>query len=603
MNDLSARQSKALKRFEKWYEKNLDRYDLDGDGVHDWIPESIAATFQLDFANLRALRKEGVLVAKKFPTEITAVEDTPTTIDLSATKLKYFGKGRDVLTVELTVSEGTLEAVGNSKVTVIDSGTGTLTLVGTRKDIDKFLNNKTAITYTGAEDAAGDGAATLSLSHVSDGVSTEIASSSIDVTDVVDVINGTEQADMLTGTVGSDSITGLGSNDTILGAEGADTMDGGAGSDVLQYFGSDAGVTINLNADGAGYQQASGGDAEGDVITGFENVYASDFDDVIIGDDDRNILFGYDGDDSIDGNGGDDVLRGGLGADTLSGGDGTDWIRYLGSTTGVVLDLTADESGFQQASGGDAEGDVITGFENAYGSDFDDVISGNDDKNYILANAGNDSVDGGAGNDTIRGGNGADTLEGGEGADVLQYSGSTAGVSIDLNEDGSGMQQASGGDAEGDVISGFEHVYATNHSDNLIGNDDRNILYGYGGDDTLEGGDAKDVLRGGAGADVFEFKADLTSGNEDRIIDYEVGTDEIHLDSSVFAELSAGALDASQFHSNTTGLAESADHRVIYDSSTGELFYDSDGTGSAEAVLFATVTAGLALNEDEFFVL
>lgn len=603
MKNPSERQSKKLNRFEKWHDKHLDMYDKNGDGLHDWIPEHLAATWKMEFSDLRALKKEGILIAHYFPTEISVVEDTPTTIDLSATKLKYFGKGRDILTIELSVTEGTLEAVGNKKVTVVDSGTGTITLVGKRNDIDKFLNDKKAITFTGAEDAAGDGAATISLNHVSDGVSTTIGSSSVDIANVVDVITGTEQADMLNGTVGADSIMGLGSDDTILGADGADTLDGGEGSDVLQYLGSDAGVTINLNEDGAGSQQASGGDAEGDVISGFENVYASDFDDVIIGNDDRNILFGYDGDDSIEGNGGDDVLRGGLGADTLSGGDGTDWIRYLDSATGVTLDLTAGANGFQQASGGDAEGDVLSGFENAYGSDFGDVISGNDDKNYILAYAGDDSVDAGAGDDTIRGGEGADTMDGGEGADILQYSGSTAGVNINLNEDGSGMQQASGGDAQGDVISGFEHVYATNHNDNLTGNDDRNTLYGYGGDDTIEGGDGKDVLRGGTGADVFVFKSDLIAGNEDRIIDYEAGQDQLHLDSSVFAALSAGALDANQFHSNTTGLAEDANDRIIYDSSNGQVYYDADGTGSAEAVLFVTLTSGLTLDEEDFFVL
>jgi Ca2+-binding RTX toxin-like protein len=292
----------------------------------------------------------------------------------------------------------------------------------------------------------------------------------------------------------------------IRGGAGADSLSGGDGVDWLQYTGSDAGVTVDLNVDpNSGQQTASGGDAAGDQIEGFEYVHGSDFGDVLNGNDDRNYLIGNDGADTLTGYGGNDVIRGGAGADSLSGGDGVDWLQYTGSDAGVTVDLNVDpNSGLQTASGGDAEGDQIQGFEYVSGSDFGDVLIGNDDRNYLIGNDGADTIDGGIGNDLIRGGAGADSLSGGDGVDWLHYTGSDSGVTVDLNVDPtSGLQTASDGDAAGDQIEGFEYVRGSDFGDVLIGNDDRNYLIGNDGADTLTGNGGNDVIRGGAGGDVL----------------------------------------------------------------------------------------------------
>ena len=44
------------------------------------------------------------------------------------------------------------------------------------------------------------------------------------------------------------------------------------------------------------------------------------------------------------------------------------------------------------------------------------------------------------------------------------------------------------------------------------------------------------------------------------------------------------------------------DDRLIFDSATGRLYYDADGTGAGAQVLFAQVAAGLALNNADFLV-
>ena len=63
----------------------------------------------------------------------------------------------------------------------------------------------------------------------------------------------------------------------------------------------------------------------------------------------------------------------------------------------------------------------------------------------------------------------------------------------------------------------------------------------------------------------------------------------IELDDSVFAGLDLGKLDASAFVANATGVATSADQRIIYDTDSGQLFYDADGSLGGAAVLFGIV--------------
>ena len=134
------------------------------------------------------------------------------------------------------------------------------------------------------------------------------------------------------------------------------------------------------------------------------------------------------GNDSVDLGGGNDTFiasSGSDGADTVEGGDGLDTYNAFSASNRVVIDLEAGS-----ATGASIGTDVITGFENAAGSNFADFLIGTDNANVfdgydgadtILGKGGDDRINGWGGADKIVGGLGRDQLTGGDGADVFQY--------------------------------------------------------------------------------------------------------------------------------------------------------------------------------------
>lgn len=380
-----------------------------------------------------------------------------------------------------------------------------------------------------------------------------------------DTVVGNDGADTLVGGGGNDRLFGGAGDDVIRGSVGADSMAGGSGVDLLSYSSDSAGVTVNLNTN-----TATGGEATGDNFVGFEGVAGGSGNDVLIGNGGDNRIVGNGGDDTMLGNGGvdrisgyggndflrgddgddrlfggagNDLIRGGAGADLMSGGAGDmDVVSYASDTAGVSINLNTGS-----ASGGEATGDTILFFEGVIGGSGDDVLIGSAADNglfggngndILLGGAGDDDMAGGNGNDTMRGGAGADTMDGNGGVDTLLYTNDTTGVTVDIN-----ANTASGGDATGDVISGFENVTGGSGNDVMTGNGDSNeirggsgndildggagddTILGSAGDDTINGGDGADVLTGGGGADIFIF-VDGDAGT-DVITDFDIGVDVI----------------------------------------------------------------------------
>ena len=322
--------------------------------------------------------------------------------------------------------------------------------------------------------------------------------------DHADLLTGDGNANVLDGRSGNDTLSGGAGDDTLIGGAGADSLDGGTGIDTADYSTSGAGVTINLTA-GTG----AGGDAQGDTLTNIENVTGSHFNDAMLGDGSANLLdggvgndtlYGAGGDDTILGGDGNDSINGGAGADSLDGGAGTDTADYSNSDAAVNVDLTTGTG-----TGGHAQGDTLSGFENITGSAHNDTLTGDGNANVLDGGSGIDILQGGAGADTLTGGAGADTVDGGAGVDWAMYSGSGAGVNVDLTT-GTGT----GGDAQGDTVTGIENLWGSDHADTLTGDAADNILVGGAGADSLSGGAGTDTAwYGDSGTGV---NVDLTSG-------------------------------------------------------------------------------------------
>ncbi|TLU57723.1 MAG: hemolysin, partial [Chlorobium sp.] len=140
----------------------------------------------------------------------------------------------------------------------------------------------------------------------------------------------------------------------------------------------------------------------------------------------------------------------------------------------------------------------------------------------------------------------------------------------------------------------------TSASEILTGSIQADNIDGLEGDDTIIGGLGNDVLTGGNGKDVFVFDTTPGQGNSDTITDFNPADDTIQLSSGIFSALAIGALDINAFVTGSS--ANNASDRIIYNTSTGELFYDADGTGATEALLIATLIGTPTLDAASFVV-
>ena len=144
-------------------------------------------------------------------------------------------------------------------------------------------------------------------------------------------------------------------------------------------------------------------------------------------------------------------------------------------------------------------------------------------------------------------------------------------------------------------------------NDVLKGGANGDILRGDAGNDRLSGGAGGDVLTGGKGKDVFVFDFGPSKANVDRVVDFDVRSDSIHLDNAVMKALGKGMpakpakLKADAFH--TGPAAADAEDRVIYDPRTGLLSHDSDGVNGKAAVIVAHLSKGLAMSAADVFVI
>ncbi len=356
---------------------------------------------------------------------------------------------------------------------------------------------------------------------------------------------------------------------------------------------SSNGDTVDLS--GAGTYQASYIDADNgpDTVTGGgagDNFYGGSGNavDVLKGSAGNDLLVGEGGNDDLSGGAGNDILRGGSGDDVMDGGDGSEDMLDL-SDGNALANFTLIQSSSANSTG-NAGGLGIDSYKNMEG---------------VIGSSSNDSINGSAGNDIIRGGGGNDTLDGKGGNDLLDFSDGTAGITFTMGLNGAGSFSAAG--LGTDTYTGFEGVIGTAFADTLTGSaaaDElrggagNDTISGLAGDDRIVGGAGSDTLTGGADNDTFVF--DTAPNAVDSIMDFNASGslangDMIELSLAVFAGITTPAgsvLSSSEFATSAGGGVTdvlAAGVRVIYDTVTGNLYYDSDGQGSGGRTLVAKV--------------
>ncbi len=367
-------------------------------------------------------------------------------------------------------------------------------------------------------------------------------------------------------------------------------------------------------------------------------------------------IYGYAGNDRLTGGEGADYLLGGSGADILDGGAGADItdggtgndVHYVNNANDQVFERTGEgtadrvitsvsyqlpfnaEVEFVQtdptvtgsaflltgsntansiiAAGG---ADVLTGLggnDELYGLGGNDQIYGDEGNDYVSGGDGADYLSGGAGDDLMVGGAGADIVLGGAGDDSYYQ---ITPDDLILEYDGQGNDRIY---TEVDYVlrsgSYIETLGTTSNAGtdaiNLTGNELANTVVGNAGTNRLDGAGGADTLYGGAGLDYFYFSSALGSGNVDTIGDFASVDDLLMIDRRVFqgGGLATGFLDAAAFLSGAGATAATtAAQRFIHNTTTGDLYYDADGTGAQAAVRFANIGAGTPMQNYDLFVI
>ena len=416
-------------------------------------------------------------------------------------------------------------------------------------------------------------------------------------------------------------LAGNSGNNILDGGVGNDTMQGGVGNDTY-IVDSTGDVVTEATSAGTDTVQSSvtytlGVNIENLTLTGATAINGT-----------GNIL-----DNLVTGNTGNNNLSGGLGNDTLDGGVGNDTMQGGGGDDTFIVDSASDVVTEATSAGTDT---VLSSVTYTLAANIENLTltgiaaingTGNILDNVILGNSGNNILDGGAGTDSINGGEGSDLYlvglaahhaaaefadTGVTGSDEVRFT-SAAASTLKLYAGDTGIEKVVIGtgiaaaavttattalnvDAT-EVTSalwiignaGANSLTGTGSNDTLDGGAGNDSLTGGNGDDFLIGGNGNDTLTGGNGNDhfVFNFAPNATT-NKDTIIDFEPGTDELQFSKAIFTKLgSVGELTAAEFWSGTA--ARDTSDRIIYNESTGALYYDADGTGAIAAVQVAII--------------
>ncbi len=269
---------------------------------------------------------------------------------------------------------------------------------------------------------------------------------------------------------------------------------------------------------------------------------------------------------------------------TLPGGNND---LVLGSDFATTMDGLSGNDVLSAAGGNDT---VFGGFGDDYvlGGLGDDRISGGDGNDLLFGQDGNDIMAGDAGDDAMFGGAGADRITGGEGNDWMYGN-----AGADRMTGGFGDDLADGGAGNDTITDDFGN-------DTAIGGAGNDVISTGSDNDFIEGGAGADRLSGGIGNDVY-FYASRGHGN-DVILDFESSQDRFE-----FSGLGFRVDPGTNLEDGVTFIAAPSDPvsvvaeaTMLYNTGTGQLWFDVDGTGSAAAQLIATIQGAPQVTHQDF---
>ncbi|MFA7280878.1 MAG: M10 family metallopeptidase, partial [Sterolibacterium sp.] len=466
--------------------------------------------------------------------------------------------------------------------------------------------------------------------------------------------------DTLKGNALDNFLDGGAGDDTLVAGTGNDTLEGGNGNDTAVLPGTLADYRFQFDNLGISITHLNSGN-----VNLVRNVEYCTFADItksvaelaedpsaglqLSGTEKVDTLAGSSANDNLQGNGGNDTLSGSAGNDTMDGGTGVD--KLIGGTDDdtYIVSNTSDKV-VEDANGGidtvrasvswtlgnNLENLELTGTDNLAGTGnaLDNVISGNAGGNLLSGKEGLDTIDGGEGADIYLISLGAEHPaaeikdSGINGIDEVRFSSSTKDSTLKLFADDSGLERAVIGKGKGAAADisgttalnldaseapsaltiqgnyGANRLTGTAYGDLILASNGSDQISGGAGDDTISGGLGNDTLTGGDGADFFLFNSTAGTTNKDLITDFETGTDKILLSLKLFKALGAvGDMGEAQFWSGSGVVkGHDADDRIVYNTSTGALYYDADGSkpGAPVQIVVIGVASFPELSSSDF---
>jgi VCBS repeat-containing protein len=471
----------------------------------------------------------------------------------------------------------------------------------------------------------GDGNDSIIGGYENDWIDGSAGNDTIDGGEDDDTIYGGAGDDSITGSFGNDWIDASAGNDTIYGGQGSDTIDGGWGTDAI-----DAGDGADIVEGGSGDDTITGGKGNDTIDGGLGTADLATFAGVwldyaiTVADGVYTIVDGTanrDGTDTVSGvelvrfggsviaiadalndaplgvndaNGGDPVVEAGKGAgDPAAAGNvlanDTDPDTALGDTRTVTA----------FAKGAEAAGGTFTGLGSLKGKYGKLTLAADGSYSYALDNADKDT----------QGLFGGQVVE-----DRFTYRLADAKGLTDVAElaititgavDPGSTIKGRNGDERIDKTHGVKGKSATDKDDKIDGQGGNDRIDGAKGHDTITGGLGNDTMKGGAGVDRFVFSAKLGPANVDTIADFKPAQgDMILLEGDIFRKIGVSLSDGEFLAGKGATKGKDANDRIIYDTDTGRLYFDIDGSkaGGKAAIHFATLNGKPAIDAGDFLI-